>query len=133
MKPFEQNITVHFRQTDMAGIAYFNEVFNIFHDTYEAWVALNFESKSYWFQNPEWAVPLKNVQCDYKAPLLPFENYNVRITLAEISNSSFRLKTEILNESLVCAEITTTHVFMDKKSLRSKPIPEPIAAVFRQP
>ena len=45
MQAFEQNIEIHFRQTDMAGIAYFNEVFNIFHDTYEAWVAKNFENK----------------------------------------------------------------------------------------
>lgn len=131
MKPFEHTISVYFRQTDMAGIAYFNETFNIFHDSYEAWVEKNFESKKFWFQNPDWAVPLKNVSCDYKAPLFPFENYSVRISLEETTNSTFRLKTEISNQKHVCAEITTTHVFMDKKTFRSTPIPEAVLRIFK--
>lgn len=127
MKPFEQNITVHFRQTDMAGIAYFNEAFNIFHDAYEAWVGTHSEKKD-WFQNPEWAVPLVKVACDYKAPLQPFHNYTVRISLAAKSTSTFQLKTEILNAQTICAEISTTHVFMDKSTKKSMPIPPAIAA-----
>lgn len=127
MKPFEQNITVHFRQTDMAGIAYFNEVFNIFHDSYEAWVSENFKNTRNWFQNLEWAVPLIHVSCDYKAPLVPFQNYSVRISLANKTTSTFQLKTEITTAQMVCAEVSTTHVFMDKKTKKSIPIPQEIA------
>jgi 1,4-dihydroxy-2-naphthoyl-CoA hydrolase len=127
MKPFEQNITVHFRQTDMAGIAYFNEAFNIFHDVYEAWVGSHFKNKVDWFQNPEWAVPLKNVSCDYKAPLIPFNHYTVRISLAAKSTSTFQLKTEIVNAQVVCAELLTTHVFIDRSTKKSIPIPPKIA------
>lgn len=127
MKPFEQNITVHFRQTDMAGIAYFNEAFNIFHDSYEAWVGENFKNTQNWFQNSDWAVPLINVSCDYKAPLVPFQNYSVRISLANKTTSTFQLKTEITTAQMVCAEVSTTHVFMDKKTKKSIPIPQEIA------
>ncbi|MCC6137879.1 MAG: acyl-CoA thioesterase [Bdellovibrionaceae bacterium] len=124
MKTFEQKVEIHFRQTDMAGITYFNEVFNLFHDAYEAWVESNFGSKKEWFNHPEWAVPLKNVSCDYKAPLMPFETYNLKITLDEVGTTTFRLKTEILKDSTVCAELSTTHIFLDKKTKRSTPIPQ---------
>lgn len=128
MTAFEQKIQIHFRQTDMAGIVYFNQVFNIFHDVYESWVQHIFKSKKMWFSNPEWAVPIKNVQCDYKAPLLPFEEYTVKIVLTDIGTTTFRLKTEILNNSTVCAELSTVHIFLDKKTKTAMPIPKDILA-----
>lgn len=131
MKTFEQKIEIHFRQTDMAGITYFNEVFNLFHDAYEAWVEVHFGSKKEWFNHPEWAVPLKNVSCDYKAPLVPFETYTLKIHLDEIGNSTFRLKTEIVKDSLACAELLTTHIFLDKKTKRSTHIPANILAALK--
>lgn len=133
MTSFEQNITVHFRQTDMAGITYFNEVFNIFHDTYEQWVKHHFGSLENWFAHPDWAVPLRQVHCDYQAPLLPFKNYTVRIELVDIGTSTFRLKTEILNSTQSCATLSTTHIFLDKKTKKSMPIPDSILKQLKDP
>ncbi len=126
MKSFEHTTTIHFRQTDMAGVAYFNEAFNVFHDAYEAWVERNFGEKKQWFQHPEWAVPLRAVSCDYKAPLLPFENYTIRISIGDISNSTFSLKSSITKGDTVCADISTTHIFLNKNTKRAMPIPERI-------
>ena len=126
MHPFEQTITIHFRQTDMAGIAYFNEAFNIFHDVYEKWVVHYFGSCEGWFAHPQWAVPLKHVECDYHAPLLPFQNYTVHLVVGDISQKTFQLRTEILNSQHTCATVTTTHIFMDKKSQKAIALPEDV-------
>jgi 1,4-dihydroxy-2-naphthoyl-CoA hydrolase len=123
MKPFEQSIEIHFRQTDMAGVTYFNEVFNIFHDVYENWVGHIFADKKKWFANEEWVVPLRSVACDYRHPLQPFQSYIVRMTLNEIGKSSFQLSTEIASEKSVHAIITTAHVFVNKATGRSQEIP----------
>lgn len=132
MSVFEQNIDIHFRQTDMAGVTYFNEVFNIFHDVYEAWVEKNFSDKKQWFHHPEWAIPLRAASCDYKAPLLPFEKYTVRIRVSDVSNSTFQLKSDIVKGDTVCAELQTTHVFLNKGTKRSMPMPEPISDVLKK-
>lgn len=131
MSAFEQNIEIHFRQSDMAGVAYFNEVFNVFHDVYESWVEQNFGDKKQWFQHPEWAVPLRAVSCDYKAPLLPFEKYTVRIRVSNISSSTFSLKSEIVKGDVICAALETTHVFLDKTTKRSMTLPEGIESTLK--
>lgn len=110
----------------MAGVAYFNEVFNVFHDIYESWVDKNLMSKTEWFSHPEWAVPLRAVTCDYQAPLVPFETYTVRISVTKISNSTFQLSSQIAKGDQVCATLQTTHIFLNKSTRRSMPIPERI-------
>ncbi|MCB9073813.1 MAG: acyl-CoA thioesterase [Bdellovibrionaceae bacterium] len=130
MDAFQQQIHIRFRQTDMAGIAYFNEAFNIFHDVYEAWVEHHFKDKSNWFANSEWAVPLKNVSAEYQRPLLPFATYTVRMQLHEVGKSSFQLHTEILSTEGVHAKITTTHVFMNKATRRGQEIPNDIRRIL---
>lgn len=126
MSSFEKNITIHFRQTDMAGIAYFNEVFNVFHDTYELWVESLMGSTQDWFCNADWAVPLKSVHCDYHAPLEPFKNYKLTIELENIGNTTFRLKSVIKSETHDCATLSTTHIFMNKKTKTAMEIPSEI-------
>jgi acyl-CoA thioesterase FadM len=124
MKTFETTFSLKFRQTDMAGIGYFNEVFNIFHDGYEEWAEALCGDKKLWFGNPEWAVPIKKVESEYFRPLMAFENYTLQIAVSSLGTSSFTLKSRILKEGQVCCEMVSTHVFMSKQSFKSLPIPE---------
>ncbi len=118
--------TVKFRQTDMIGIAYFNEVFNIFHDGYEEWAEKVIGSKRSWFDHPEWAVPLKKAEAEYNVPLMPFETYTLKIDVASVGSSSFQLKSEIRKNATVCCALTTTHVFMGRSTHKAIPIPSPV-------
>jgi 1,4-dihydroxy-2-naphthoyl-CoA hydrolase len=124
MLSYEMPFSMKFRQTDMAGIGYFNEVFNIFHDGYEEWAEELCGSKSTWFGNPEWAVPIKKIECEYSLPLIAFEKYSLRISVSSVGTSSSTLKSQIFKQQIVCCEIVSTHVFMNKKTLQSFPIPE---------
>jgi len=128
MKTYETTVTFRFRQTDMAGIGYFNEVFNIFHDGYEEWAERVCGNKKDWFRNAEWAVPIKKVEAEYFRPLMAFETYNLKITVSTTGNSSFTLKSTISKDDKPCCEIITTHVFMSKKNFSSILMPPEIAA-----
>lgn len=108
----------------MAGIGYFNEVFNVFHDGYEEWAQAVCGSKKEWFANPEWAVPIKKIESEYFRPLIAFENYTLKISVASVGTSSFNLKSEISIEGQICCEILSTHVFMSKQNFKSLPIPQ---------
>ncbi len=127
MKTFETTMSFKFRQTDMIGIGYFNEVFNLFHDSYEDWAELVCGSKSEWFGNPDWAVPIKKIESEYMRPLMAFETYKVQIETTQVGSSSFTLKCQILKGDQPCCVIQSTHVFMSKKTFKSVPIPEKIA------
>lgn len=111
----------------MVGIAYFNEVFNIFHDGYEEWAEKVIGSKRGWFDDSEWAVPLKKVEAEYNLPLLPFETYTLKIEVETVGTSSFQLKSEIRRDSKVCCALTTTHVFMGRSTHKAIPIPALVA------
>ena len=123
MQAFETQFALKFRQTDMAGIGYFNEVFNIFHDGYEEWAEKLCGSKSTWFNNSEWAVPVKKIESEYFLPLMAFEKYALRISVSSVGTTSFTLQSQILKEQNVCCEIMSTHVFMNKTTHKSLPIP----------
>lgn len=112
----------------MAGIGYFNEVFNIFHDGYEDWAQAVCGSKDEWFANPEWAVPIKKLEAEYFTPLIAFRSYTLRISLNSTGTSSFTLKSQILDKEHICCEIISAHVFMHKESRRSMAIPAEIQA-----
>jgi len=123
---FKTEITMKFSQTDMAGIGFFNEAFNVFHDQYEEFVQKQVTGKKNWFNNPEWVVPIRHIEADYLRPLMAFENYQVEIRVSKVGGSSFHLETTIAQGSNVHCKIQSTHVFVDKKTMKPRPIPEEI-------
>ena len=121
---FKTETTLKFSQTDMAGIGYFNEALNIFHDQYEEFVATQLTTKKDWFSNPEWVVPIRNVQADFLKPLMAFDTYEVEIRVAKVGETSFQLETFIQKGDWTHCQILSTHVFVDKKTMKPRPIPE---------
>lgn len=115
----------------MAGICYFNQAFNIFHDQYEEFVQSQIGPKMEWFNNPEWVVPIRHIESEYLKPLMAFETYDVTITLGETRSTSFKLETVIEKNGAAHCKITSSHVFVDKKTFKPRPIPENLAAKFK--
>lgn len=123
---YKSKVIVRFRHTDLVGITYFNEIFNLFHDVYEEFIERSFMTKKEWFQNSDWGVPFKKVEAEYLRPLLPFEEYDVEIEVKAVGQSSFSLETLFLKEGALCAKVQTVHVFTSYSSRKSIPIPSEI-------
>ncbi len=123
MKTFTSTCTPHFRQTDSAGLLFFNEAFNLFHDTYEGWAEAVCGSKKLWFENEEWAVPIKKVSADFRRPLMAFDPCEVTVTVKTIGETSFQLETELKQNGSVCCTIESIHVFLNKKTRTPQGVP----------
>jgi acyl-CoA thioesterase FadM len=123
---FKTSVTITFSQADMAGIAYFNQAFNIFHDQYEEFVHAKIGPKKDWFANPEWVVPIRHIESDYLRPLMAFETYDLTIEVVHTGDSSFRLETVFKKNDTEHCKISSTHVFIDKKTFKPRSIPAEI-------
>src|SRR5688572_15841097 len=123
---FKSPVSIRFWQADSGGIMFFGNAFHLVHDVYESFVAsLGFESRD-WFENPEWAVPIRHAEADYLRPLKPHESYEARVSIEQVGESSLSLKFTISANGLDHCVAKTVHVFMNKKSLAKMPIPESV-------
>lgn len=121
---FTKETKTHFRQTDLAGVLYFNEINNIFHDAYEDYVEAHLGDPKEWFQNKEWAVPLKKVDTEFHGPLFAFQIYNVELQLVGLGTSSLEFLTKIQQSDRLLATVKSHHVFMNLKTRSSQEIPK---------
>lgn len=123
---YKTKVTVRFRHTDLVGITYFNEVFNLFHDVYEEFIDKCILPKKEWFNNESWGVPFKKVEAEYLRPLMPFEDYDVEVEVKSVGQKSFSLETLFLKDGALCAKTQTVHVFASYSTQKSLEIPEDI-------
>jgi acyl-CoA thioester hydrolase/1,4-dihydroxy-2-naphthoyl-CoA hydrolase len=127
-KTFVTTTRTRFRQADPAGILFFAETYAIVHDAYEDFVThLGIEWKN-WFENPEWAVPIRHSSCEHLSPMVPSQDLNVHVMVNRLGESSFTLKYAIEREQRTYAEVTLVHAFIDKKSRTKTAIPSDIRA-----
>ncbi|MCB0350374.1 MAG: acyl-CoA thioesterase [Bdellovibrionales bacterium] len=125
---FEQNILIEFGDSDPQGILYFANTYKLAHQCLETYWAQNELGWKFWFQNPEFAVPIRHSECDYLAPMKAGENYKSTLMCSKIGDSSveFSCSFSNLSDDTVCATVKTVHVFVDRKSFNKISVPERI-------
>ncbi|MGE3386536.1 MAG: acyl-CoA thioesterase, partial [Bdellovibrionales bacterium] len=130
--PVEIEMFVHFDDGDPAGIAFFANYFRLAERAFE--LSLNNSPITWqeWFDHPEWGVPLKHVEAEYKRPLRPGHKCFVRQRVTELGDSSLVLLSEVLDDQKnLCAEVRTTHVFINKQLMKKMSIPDHIRAFLK--
>ena len=114
---------VRFHQADPAGILFFGHVGALAHDAYEAFVEhLGFSWRE-WFENPEWAVPIRKTSCEYLKPMRAGEELTIVVGIEKIGESSITLNYDFRCKGETHAEMQIVHVFLDKKARAKMPIP----------
>ena len=120
---FRATYPIRFRSGDPAGISFFANVYPLAHDAFEDFVqALGFEYKE-WFQNPDWATPIRHSSCDYFAPLWPGGTVEIFVRIEKLGESSLTLKYLFNSSGQKCAEVTLVHTFIDIKKRAKTTIP----------
>jgi YbgC/YbaW family acyl-CoA thioester hydrolase len=122
----ELKFTVPFDEADGEGIVFFGNYFRLAHRALERWLPLVGISWREWFDNSEWGVPLRHVEADYLRPLRPGDEYEVRIAVAELGESSVHFAYEMLMQGAVAARLKTSHVFVSRKEMKKRPVPADI-------
>lgn len=116
-----------FHLADPAGIVFFGHVFALAHEAFEHFITDKLEfSWNFWFQNDEWAVPIKHTEASYFHPLLAGKSCLISLTAVNMTNCSFTTVYEITQSGIKNCEIKIVHVFIDKFTKSKTPIPEAI-------
>jgi 1,4-dihydroxy-2-naphthoyl-CoA hydrolase len=115
---------VFFNHADPAGILFFNRVFDYAHNCLEAYTFSSPGMWDLWFKNEEFAAPLVSCNAQFKKPILCGKEIEIILNISEVKNTSVTFLFKILQENQLSCEVTTTHVFVDKKTFKKIPIPE---------
>ncbi len=95
MQPFTYTRTIHFRDTDAAGVVYFANGLALCHEAYEASLdALGIELKSF-FRGSAIAVPITHASIDFFKPMFCGDRIEIELTASPLSTESFQIEYQI--------------------------------------
>lgn len=119
---------INFYDCDPAGILFYARIYELCHSVYEEMIQSFGLKENYW-ANDDYVVPIIHSEAAYHKPLV-YDSYAIiDLTVETISSSAFKLSYTCKNENGdLCVEVKTTHVFVDKKTWKKKPIKDDVRA-----
>lgn len=119
---FIYNRTIHFSDTDAAGVVYFANLLSICHEAYEASLAsVEINLKSF-FNKGSIAVPIVHASVDFLNPMFCGDTYQVHLTPQQTGDSKFEIEYVIYSQEQpdrICGRAKTIHVCIETAT-RSK-------------
>lgn len=126
---FEHELTIPLQDVDAAGVVFFAHVFRYAHEAYERFMAEQDLALPQLIRSGEYLLPLVHAQADYRRPLRHGERIRIELSVAEIGESSYTLRSRLLDvHGQLRAEVRSVHVALDPGSQRPMPLP----AVLRE-
>jgi 1,4-dihydroxy-2-naphthoyl-CoA hydrolase len=129
--PFNYSCTVHFADTDAAGVVFFANYLRICHEAYEAALAAAGVELKTFFSEAGVLVPIAQSEASYLRPLFPGDKLSVSCTPAALSDHSYEIRFEIIRlgpSQKIAGRVRTEHVCIDSKSRERKALPDALAA-----
>lgn len=122
---YSKELTCSFSMCDPAGVLFFANAHSIAHQTIEEFlvhIGINYQQ---WFLSEHWIVPIRSASADYLHPIKLNEKLNSILQINKIGNSSIEFECHLnLLDQTNCAIVKTTHVFVDKKTLKARSVPD---------
>ena len=95
---------------------YFAHIFSLAHDGLEQFVQAAGYSWNQYFSGAEFIFPIRHAESDYRKPFLAGQIYELAVSVAQFSNSSFKLEYVFSKNELIHAVVQTVHTCLDVKS-----------------
>ncbi len=125
-KSFQCESKLRFHQADPSGWMFFGAAFELMHDCYEDFVvSMGFEWPK-WFNNSEWAVPIRATEAEYNNVIRPGEVLQIDVSVLKVGETSFTLAFDFRQKEKSACVVKSTHTFLDKKNGQKRPIPDEI-------
>jgi len=123
---FIYNRTVHFQDTDAAGVVYFANVLAICHEAYEESLeASNINLKDF-FTNPSIAFPIVHANVDFLRPMFGGDKLVIGLMPQKLGVDKFEITYKITIADVVVAKAITRHVCIDASSRSKQELPDEI-------
>lgn len=129
--PFTYHRTVHFADTDAAGLVYFANFLSLAHEAYEESLAAAGINLKTFFADTGVVVPISRSEADYLRPLSCGDKLRVAVTPEPLSADSFALRYEIFRlgpPEKLAARVRTEHVCTSTAQRARMPLPPALAA-----
>jgi 1,4-dihydroxy-2-naphthoyl-CoA hydrolase len=110
--------TIHFRDTDAAGVVYFANGLSICHEAYEASLAASGIELQSFFRGGAIAVPITHASIDFFKPMFCGDRIEVSLVKTLLSPDSFQIEYQLFFdiesvEKNAIARALTKHVCID--------------------
>jgi 1,4-dihydroxy-2-naphthoyl-CoA hydrolase len=129
--PFLYPRTIHFGDTDAAGVVFFARTLAICHEAYEeSLMAAGVELQAF-FSAQAVIVPIARTEADYLRPLAAGEKIRVAVLPTLLSENAYVVRYEITKlgpPEKVAARVRTEHVCLDAATRRRIALPAALAA-----
>ena len=127
--PFTYTRTVHFQDTDAAGVVYFANVLAMCHEAYEASLAASGINLKAFFSNPEVAFPIIHASVDFYRPMFAGDRLMIQLTPKQVTGDEFEIAYQVFLAAGELAERSaakalTKHVCIDAVSRTRKQLSE---------
>ena len=128
--PTTHSRTVHFADTDAAGVVYFANFLSICHEAYEEALGASGVELAAFFSREGVVVPISKCEAEYLRPIACGDKLSVSISPRSLTEASFEVRFEVTRlgaNPKTAARIRTEHVCIDSKSRARRAVPEPLA------
>jgi 1,4-dihydroxy-2-naphthoyl-CoA hydrolase len=130
--PFSYERTIHFPDTDAAGVVFFPNYLAICHEAYEeALAAAGVDVKAFFSDRSGVVVPVSRSEADYLRPLMVGDRIRVSVKPTRVNDSTFAIDYELTKLGTVekrAARLRTEHVSILVKSRERTSLPAELAA-----
>lgn len=129
--PYTYERTVHFPDTDAAGVVFFARYLAIGHEAYEEALAAAGVELGAFFSAAGLIVPVTRAEADYLRPLRAGDRLRVTVTPTRLGPNTFALGTEIHRlgpPEKIAARLRTEHVCIDACSRQKTALPAGLTA-----
>jgi 1,4-dihydroxy-2-naphthoyl-CoA hydrolase len=129
--PFTYQRTVHFADTDAAGVVFFANYLAICHEAYEESLSASGINLKVFFSDHAVVVPIAKSEADYRRPIACGDKLRVSVSPKSLSADSYEVHYEITRlgpPEKNAARVRTEHVCIDSATRGRKALPAALAA-----
>ncbi|MFT3781689.1 MAG: thioesterase family protein [Nibricoccus sp.] len=127
--PFTYERTIHFADTDAAGVVFFPNYLSICHEAYEEALASAGIPVRAFFADQGVMIPVSKSSADYMRPLYCGDRVRVTLTPKLLNENSYVIDYELVRLGTVAklaAQVHTAHVCIDSKARERTKLPPAI-------
>ena len=132
--PFAYHRTIHFADTDAAGVVFFANYLAICHEAYEEALGTAGLDLKTFFADHGIVVPIARSSAEYLRPLHPGDKVRVDLTVAALSENSYAVSFALVRlgeREKVAGRVRTEHVCIKTPSRERFALPAALAAWVR--
>jgi len=129
--PFTYERTIHFADTDAAGVDYFPNYLSICHEAYEEAIAASGIKARAFFSEQNLMLPVSKSSADYLRPLYCGDKVRVTLKPSLLTENSYAIEYEMVrlgSSAKLAATVRTAHVCISTTTRERTPLPADLLA-----